>query len=231
MFREIKRLSFIAAIIPLNVLAQIKPIITDRPDQTESPFTVPIKHFQIETGFIFEHTNEFTKSFVYPTILSKYGLTDNFELRLITDISNTKNTDETVGGLNPVMVGFKINITAEKGIVPTTSFIGHLSVPALATEKLKTTYYAPSFRFTMQHTLSNRLSLGYNFGEEFDGETAKPVFVYTLTTDYAIAEDFSAYIELYGFALQKAKPDHRFDAGLAYLFQQNILIDVSGGFG
>jgi hypothetical protein len=226
-----KKIFVILGIFPMRVLAQTNPIITDRPDQTESPFIVPVKHFQVETGFIFEQADTHEQSFVYPTILFKYGLTDNFELRVITNISNTKTEQEKIAGLNPVTVGFKVNILKERGIIPTTSFIGHLTIPALATEKLKATYYAPSFRFTMQHTLSKRFSLGYNFGAEFDGETAEPEFIYTLTTDYIITNKLSTYIELYGFAPQKSRADHRFDGGFAFLLQSNILIDLSAGFG
>ena len=226
-----KKLLWALVVTPVHVFSQISPIITDRPDQTESPFTVPAKHFQAETGFIFEHANDHERSFVYPTILFKYGLTDNFELRLVTNVTSTRTEGETVSGLNPVEVGFKVNLLKEKGIIPTTSFIGHLSIPAFATDKLKATYYAPSFRFTMQHTLASKLSLGYNLGVEFDGETAEPEFIYTLTTDYIITDKLSTYIELYGFAPQKSKADHRFDGGFAFLLQNNILVDLSGGFG
>src|SRR5438093_7206400 len=170
-----KKLLILFVLIPGYAMTQPREIITDRPDQTESPFTVPVKHFQTETGFVFEKADAQTHSFVYPTILFKYGVNNFFELRLITDFSNTKSENERITGINPVIIGFKINITQEKGIIPTTSFIGHLSIPALATGKLKTTYYAPEFRFTMQHTLSDKLSLGYNLGAEFDGETAEPV--------------------------------------------------------
>jgi len=226
-----KKILIMALMFPIHAMAQPGEIITDRPDQTESPFTVPVKHFQMETGFMFEKTDAHTHSFVYPTILFKYGVNNFFELRLITDFSNTKSESERITGLNPVIIGFKVNIAQEKGIIPTTSFIGHLSIPALATGKLKTTYYAPEFRFTMQHTLSDKLSLGYNLGAEFDGETAEPVFIYTLTTDYVITDKLGSYLEVYGFAPQKSKPNHRFDAGFFYLLHSNISVDLSGGFG
>src|SRR5262245_41988755 len=142
MFRVIKKLLCGLIFLPFQVFSQTDPIITDRPDQTESPFIVPARHFQAETGFIFEHANDNERSFVYPTVLSKYGLGGNFELRLVTNIINTQTEKETVAGLTPVAVGFKVNIVKEKGIIPTTSFIGHLSIPTFAAEKLKATYYA-----------------------------------------------------------------------------------------
>jgi hypothetical protein len=209
----------------------ITPIQTDRPDQTECPFIVPKNHFQMETGFLFERTDKDTRSFANPSVLFKYGLNKNFELRLITEFTTIESRQSTISGLNPVTVGFKVNISQEKGILPTTSFIGHLTIPHLASKNFTSTYAAPAFRFTMQHTLSEKFALGYNLGTEWEGETAVPTFIYTLTTGYSITSKIGSYIELYGFAPQTSSADHRFDCGLNYLLRNNVLIDISGGFG
>jgi len=210
---------------------EIAPIQTDRPDQTECPFTVPVRHFQMETGFSFERINKEDKSFAHPSVLYKYGISNFVELRLITEFITEKIRGKNTGGLQPVTLGFKTNIAKEKGLLPVISFIGHLTIPFFATQKFKATYYAPAFRFTMQHTLSKKLSLGYNLGAEWDGETAIPAFIYTVTTGYAISDKVGTYAELYGFAPQKSTADHRFDCGISYLLKTNMLIDISGGFG
>ncbi len=49
-------------------------IETDRPDQTESPYTVPKKWFQSETGFNIENEKDGSKTFIHPTMLNKYGI-------------------------------------------------------------------------------------------------------------------------------------------------------------
>jgi hypothetical protein len=83
----------------------------------------------------------------------------------------------------------------------------------------------------MQHGLSDRVSLGYNLGAEWDGETADPIFIYTLTTGFSLTEKIGAYTELYGFAPQHARADHRADLGFTFLLKQNMMFDISGGFG
>lgn len=206
------------------------PIQTDRPDQTETPYTVPAKHFQMETGVSFEQTDPEIQSYTDPTILFKYGLNDHFELGLITEFATLK-ARETTSGLTPITLRFKEKITDEKGLLPITSFIGYLTVPNWASKEFKSTYLAPAFRFTMQHTLSQKFSIGYNLGAEWNGETPEPAFIYTLTTGYSISEKIGAYAEVYGFAPQKSKPDHRFDCGLNYLVKENMLLDLSGGVG
>jgi len=212
--------------------AQDLPSIqTDRPDQTECPFITPVHYFQFENGFSYEKVNGNSKGIVAPTILTKYGINDHFELRLITEYSFEENNSNKISGISPVLIGFKARLLEEKGLIPTTSFIGHLGLPKAASSELKATYYSPEFRFTMQHTLSEKQTLSYNLGAEWNGETPEPTFIYTLTTGYSFTEKIGGYIEFYGFIPQIEKPDHRFDAGLTYLFNPNHQLDVSGGFG
>jgi hypothetical protein len=212
--------------------AQDLPSIqTDRPDQTETPSTVPTNYIQLENGFSYEKKSHNSSEIIAPTILTRLGINDHFELRLITEYAFDKNDSGNISGIYPVLIGFKARLFEEKGIIPITSFIGHIGIPKLASPEFKANYYFPEFRFTMQHTISKKQSLSYNIGAEWNGETAEPSFVYTLTTGYSITDRIGGYIELYGSVPQIEKPDHRFDAGLTYLFNPNHQLDISGGFG
>ncbi|MFM9989473.1 transporter [Flavobacterium sp.] len=210
---------------------ELPSIQTDRPDQTECPFITPINYFQFENGFSFEKKNDNINEIVMPTILTRFGINDHFEIRLVTEYIINKNYSEKISGVNPVLIGFKTRLFEEKGVIPLTSFIGHIGIPKLASPNYKATYFAPDFRFSMQHTISEKQSLSYNLGAEWNGETAEPTFVYTLTTGYSLTEKIGIYFELYGFVPQIEKPDHRFDAGVTYLINSNHQLDVSSGFG
>ncbi len=89
----------------------------------------------------------------------------------------------------------------------------------------------PEFRFVMQHSLTEKVSLSYNLGAEWDGFTPEPTFIYTLATGFGLTEKLGAFVELYGFAPQEDKSDHRFDGGLTYLVSHDFMVDVSGGAG
>lgn len=218
--------------VSIIVNAQNLPSIqTDRPDQTECPFIVPVNYFQFENGFVYQKTDSNSDKIVVPNVLLKFGINDHFELRLITEYLINRDNNEKISGINPVLIGFKTRLFEEKGIVPTTSFIAHLTIPKLASSSYKTQFYAPEFRFTMQHTISEKQSLSYNIGTEWNGENAEPTFIYTLTTGYSLSKKISGYIEFYGFIPQLEKPDHRFDGGFNYLFNPNHQLDISGGFG
>lgn len=208
-----------------------EPIQTDRPDQTETPSLTPFHRFQVETGFSYEKTNENSSTWVLPTILWKYGLSDNFELRLITEWQQNDFRSNTTNGITPVLLGCKIKISEENGWFPQTSIIGHLGFPTLASSVYKTDFFAPEFRFVMQHTLSEKLSFSYNLGAEWNGTTPETTFIYTTALGYSISEKIGCYAEIYGFAPEKETANHNFDGGFTYLLSSDFMFDVSGGFG
>jgi hypothetical protein len=214
--------------IPDNVFGQdLIPIQLDRPDQTECPFITPRKYIQVENGFNIEQSENGVKNFSFPTSLWKYGINDKLEIRLITELT----TENKLTGLKPITIGFKTSLLEEKGIIPKTSFIGHIKTSKLGTKAFQTSYIAPSFRFTMQHTLSKKVSLAYNLGAEWDGETPNQTYLYTLTTGYSLTEKIGCYAEIYGYFQKESKADHRIDGGLTYLVSNNFMVDLSGGIG
>ena len=147
---------------------EIKPIEADRPDQTETPAIVPKGLFQVETGFSFQQNNKNNSTTFLPSTLWKYGVNGIFELRLITEFVSEMIDDQAISGINPILIGCKIKISDEKGIIPKTSFIGHVLIPKLASANFKSNYCAPEFRFVMQHTLTKKMSFSYNLGAEWD---------------------------------------------------------------
>jgi Putative MetA-pathway of phenol degradation len=207
------------------------PIEADRPDQTETPAIVPKGMFQAETGFVFQKNNLDSKTKSLPTTLWKYGVNENFELRLITEYVLEEENNSKSSGLTPVYVGFKVKLLDEKGIVPKTSFIAHMSLPNVASKQYKTEFYAPEFRFVMQHNLTEKVSLSYNLGAEWDGFSAEPTFIYTLTSGFSVTEKLGAYIEFFGFAPQNDIANHSFDGGFTFLINHNFMLDLSSGVG
>jgi hypothetical protein len=227
-------LASVISILCLTVInsQNLDPIATDRPDQTECPFIVPKGYIQAENGLVYEKISQKNVALAHPSVLWKYGISEKLEFRLITEImsENAINQPNSIG-LTPITVGFKTKLADENGVFPLMSFIGHLGIPSWASPEFKTNYFAPNFRFTMQHTLSEKLILAYNLGAEWDGETPNTTFIYTLTSGFSVTKKLGVYLELYGFAPQKLSADHRFDGGFTYLINPNIMVDVSGGFG
>lgn len=106
-----------------------------------------------------------------------------------------------------------------------------MSLPNAATTNRKTEFFAPEFRFVMQHTVTEKMSFSYNLGAEWNGFTAEPTFIYTLATGYTLSNKLGSYIELFGFIPQIEKPMHSFDGGITYLITDDFMLDLSSGIG
>lgn len=218
-------------LISFSDLKSQESIQTDRPDQTESPAITPKNFLQIETGFLFEKQDRYSENFSHPTILWKYGVNENFELRMVTEFNSEKTETEKYSAIAPLTFGFKAKLTEEKKWFPKISFLGHLTTNKWGSKDFQTTYVAPSFRFLFQHTVSEKLSIGYNLGAEWNGENPDATGIYTLSGAYSFTEKFGGFAEFYGFLNQFQKADHRFDAGFTYLVNNDFQIDASSGFG
>lgn len=233
-----------------HIDVQDMPIATDRPNQTESSFLVPKGHFQIETGAWVEKDDDDAYSYTgntFNTTLWKYGLTQHMELRLITEYVGFKrkekatDNESSIDGFNAVTVGAKFFVCEEHGIVPKVALLTHLQVPYIGKEDFRPDHIAPSFRFLLQHTLSDRLALGYNLGAEWDGATANTTLIYTLSLAGSLVGNLSMFVEIYGFVTEQDDADgkfngdfmsdHRFDGGFTYLLTNDLQLDVSAGVG
>lgn len=231
---------FLFFAVALQAQQQVPDLVTDRPDQTESAATVP-KHFlQIETGFILENDeNEISrnKSFAYSTTLLRYGLWDNFELRLgaayLGDNVTKKNSDfsQNIDGFSPLHAGFKVKVVEEKGLRPDIAFLGGLELPFTAGSDYKPSYTAATMRFAFSHTLTDRFSLGYNLGAEWDGETAVPGYFYSVALGIGLIENLGMFVESFGTIQEAGTAQHQIDAGFTYLLTPNFQVDISGGIG
>jgi len=209
---------------------------TDRPDQTESPVITKHKYFQAEFGIHFVKEKDLT-SFIHPTVLWKYGLCKKFEFRLITEYVSEETSllipygNDVITGIAPIQIGGKLALWEEKKILPKTSVIFHVAPSKLGSKKFQTTKWAPNFVFTFQNTLSETVGLGYNFGAEWDGESNIPYWIYTLAPGFNIGEKWYGFIEVFGAVRKDEIPQHNFDCGLAYYFNDNLKIDISTGLG
>ncbi len=220
-------------------------IVTDRPDQTEAPNLTPKGWFQVEIGAQTEFdqdkiANTKSRSALYNTTLWKYGVSRNFELRLITEFAQDKfmyktltNTDTSalITGFAPITIGSKIRICEQRGVRPKISLITHLELPYFGNKAYKPTFIIPRFRFLMAHTLTERISFSYNVGGEWEDGASNATFIYTASLGFNLFKNCNMFVEAYGFEREKTKPDNRLDGGITYLLSNNVQLDVSGGVG
>ncbi len=219
--------------------SQADDISTDRPDQSESPYLMSKGYFQVETGLVYE-SDELEKDFTVttlnaPSILVKYGLFKNIELRAGLDLLNEKtkitSTSTSESGFGPLVLGTKIKMLEEKGSTPETALLLKLSVPFKETSRFQSTYLGTEFRLVMTNNLNKKFSLSYNIGAAFGEGAPGAIGIYSVSLGASLMKKLSVFGEIYGFLPQKTSPDHRFDAGLTYLIMKNVQVDASFGLG
>jgi len=235
-----KQIALITSLfLSFGLFAQ-QEMITDRPDATESPNTVPLKSIQIETGGLFvSNKNQGIKTELwnYNNTLIRFGILKNLELRLAFAVSETReglnNEDLKVvaSGFSPLVLGAKVAITEEKGLLPDIGLMIHMSFPFLASEDYKPETTGVSFRFAFAHTLSEKSSLSYNLGARWGDDSPEAAYIYTISYGYSITEKIGAYAEIYGNFPEDSSSNHSWDAGLTYLIKHNLQLDATIGSG
>ncbi len=215
-------------------------LVTDRPDQTESPTVVPKGYLQIETGAFYKDAGEDIfkqKTTTFNTTLLRYGLLDNLELRVGWDFAETKTEingielDDIASGLSPLLLGAKIAVAEEKGWLPEIGFLGHLYLPFSAGTDFKPETTGVDFRFSFAHTLNDKSSLSYNLGAAWGDDSPEAAYVYTLVYGYSITDNLGIYAELYGDMPEDSSANHLWDAGFTYLLSNSIQLDATVGSG
>jgi hypothetical protein len=242
-------------------------IETDRPRFTISPNVVPHKALQIESGFIWENDKEeiigdFPGTGIWEesyrnlsinTLLLRYGLTKNLELRLNTTFRSITMTQFEViepgpwlppnfqpsesafdpqRGISSTFIGFKTNLyTSEKLSI---GFLGHLHIPELTSGDFLqplNQQIAPEFLIPVVYSLTNNLSVAAQYGIRWDGLMPNPTSVYSLALGYSINKKLKCFIEPYGFVTVNGDELHSINGGFTYLVLDKLQFDLTGGLG
>ncbi|PKQ61998.1 hypothetical protein BZG02_13745 [Labilibaculum filiforme] len=220
------------------LIAQEKaPMVTDRPDQTESASIVTLNGFQIETGFSFERYNSDINNTTYNSTLVRYGLCEKIELRLGlaylgTNISfDGGSFDES--GFAPIVVGAKFQLNEESEGLPKLALMTTFSLPNTGANVYENKYLGADFRVNGEYSLNEAMSLGANLGVAWSGAEAgnTAVGVYTAVIGMSLSEKLGAFAELYGFLPKDGKNDHRWDAGMTYSVNEDLQLDFATGIG
>lgn len=238
------KIRVLVILITTNIAAQEnainEPLVTDRPDATEASSTVGKGVLQIETGGLYESFKEnaiTSESIVYNTSLIRYGILDNIELRLGWDFVegrtkvNNKALSNITSGFSPLLLGVKIDIAKEQKGMPEIALIGHVFPLFTASTDYRPETTGVDFRFSLSHTLSEKSSLGYNFGAQWGNDSPEATGIYTLAYGYSITDKLGFYVELYGEIPEDNKARHFWDGGVTYLLNNDIQLDAYTGSG
>jgi len=216
------------------------PLVTDRPDRTESAITVPQKTFQIESGFNFgwdENEGYSTKELGFNGTLLRYGILKRFEARVgigyagLEKLDQTTDEKTTLDGFVPLVIGFKWNILHGDGPIPTIGFLSHIDIPQAASKDFNDGNVLHNIILAGSWKLSNTFNLGFNIGSRIDWKEYNFTTLYTTSLGINLAKWLGAFVEFYGFLPAGEYSDNRFDMGFTFPVRHNLQFDISGGLG
>jgi hypothetical protein len=241
--RRSQWLSLLAMTVALGVtslpsaLAQ-EPIITDRPDYTESVETVPPGMTQIEGGYTFTQSDRHNNAQSLGELLIRTAIGSKSELRIgLNSYGVGHGENGSSYGLEDASLGAKIVLRkgAEGGGLrrPAVSLIALTTLPT-GTEDERGSHFQPTVKLCLGYTLSPRIDLGVNANYSYvnDGDDRYGEFSPSASLGYALTDRVGSFFEYYSFHPFRDQPaTYYLNTGMTYLLSDNAQLDVRVGSG
>ena len=220
-----------------------EPLVTDRPDITESSLSVGRGVWQIETSarwtrFDFGGTD--LRAWTTPTLV-RVGVAAPLELRLESPLFTAARTsengapDEEATGLSPILLGAKYHFVNGGGAVPSTGALLNVLVPS-GSGAFSIDFMGASLLVAADWDFLTSWSFGTNVGidvvEEDNGEVLSAGF-FSGALGKGVGEKTGLFLEFVGGGIGRGRIERTFivDGGMTFLLGLNAQIDVAVGGG
>lgn len=236
------KLSFLSLLIAFSPLAAIEPapreMSTDRPDTTESPYSVPAGMFQIEASF-FDYSRDANKGigsddqWIYGQINFKMGITHDSDLQVIVNShaiagESERGDSSRTTGFGDITVRYKQNLWGNDGGTTAFALMPYVTIPTHT--DVSDEAWAGGLIMPLAVSLSDRVSLGL-MGEvdlvpdaETNGYDLE--WLHSATLGISLTEKLGMYLELVGIAGQDADYQALFDTGLTFAVTESLVFDA-----
>ena len=215
-----------------------EPLITDRPDFTESVEVVPQRSIQLESGYTFTRASS-AKNHNVGEVLIRAAVLKRMELRIgINSYHISRTPAQHITGIDDGSIGMKINfINSSDNLgknIPGVGLILASSVPygsaCHSNNKMQ-----PTALLAIAKNISDRLALGTNFAYTYCNENGGRVNQYhaTITAAVSLTEKHGCYVEYYKLfpRIENIPNPGYLNGGLTYLVTGNFQFDVRLGAG
>jgi hypothetical protein len=117
------------------------------------------------------------------------------------------------------------------------SILGSITFRQIGDDAFQPTNSYPLGSLLCSHSITKKLTLGYNVGFSYNGESSDGFFIYAIYTGYYITKKLWIFLEAYGNFDHGDDPNNidystnnLGDGGICYRFRNNLQVDLSGGF-
>jgi hypothetical protein len=215
--------------------ALMREMSTDRPDTTESPYTVDAGHVQVEASFV-DYTRDndegSIEAFSVLPMNVKLGLTNQIDLQLAYEpYVHEKSENESTDGFGVTQLRLKINLWGNDGGDTAFALMPFVQFPTADDEFGGTDKVEGGLILPLAISLPNEWSLGVM--AELDAvrdaadEDYEFQFVHTATIGHAIVGELAGYIEYVGVVTTESDVDYiaLVGGGLTYGVNENVQLD------
>ena len=231
--------------------AMAEPLITDRPDFTESTDAIPAGHFQLEAGYTFTYDREHkdrVRDHTAPEFLLRIGVIDDVELRLgwqgyswtenqfvtRTRVGRRVTGEDWTDGAHDLSIGFKLKLLEQDGLVPHFGILASMNIP-VGSDVVSPGDVEPGAILLWAYDLTDEVALAGNVGFASLNDAGERFFQTSASISLAVAltERLGGYVEYYGLYPNAEDSDaaHTLNCGLTFLINNNFQIDwrIGGG--
>lgn len=229
--------------------ALLREMSTDRPDKTESAYTVDAGHFQIEMDLVsYTHDHDTaagadlkSDSFAVAPVNLKVGLLNQVDLQLMLDTYNWVRISDRgavtrQSGFGDVTTRLKINCWGNDSGPTALALMPFVKFPTsqdgLGNNAIEGGLIIP-LAVELPHGWSMGLMTEFDFMQDADGAGHHPEFINSVTFGHGIVGRLSGYLEFFSqvSADQEAPWIGTVDLGLTYRLTDNLQLDAGVNLG
>ena len=226
----------LAAMTAAAAVADDDPLVTDRPDFTESAVTVTRGRTQIELGYTFTELGDLEQE-TLGELLVRIGWTEIVEIRLgVGSWARVTGPGVDVSGTTDLSVGCKIRLSdplpAGSGL-PQVALLLATTLPS-GSEAFSNQDAQPSATLALAWELDDKTSLGSNVGYARLGESGDRFgeISASLSLGRSLSDRLNGYVEVYALNRQEGRGDDQFlNAGFTWALSEDSQLDIRAGTG
>lgn len=224
---------------------KLRDMSTDRPDKTESPYTVDAGRFQIETDLVaYTHDRRdgiTTRAFDVMPFNLKIGLTDSSDLQLVYGAfshvrTSGRGVSETERGFGDLVVRYKQNLWGNDGGKTAFAVMPFVKIPTNNVAGLNDDVEG-GIIVPLAVDLGNGMGLGLMTEVDFlkaeSGGGYEPTFVNSATVSFELTQRLGMYVEAFveRSAESGAETIVTFDTGFTYAVTDHLQLDAGVNIG
>jgi hypothetical protein len=231
----------------------MREMATDRPDKTESAYSVDAGHFQLEMDLVTygrdryntDRINATAEAWSVGPVNLKLGVLNDVDVQVVIepytwtrveDRSQRPSTVERRSGFGDVTLRSKVNLAGNDGGKLAFALLPYLKLPTnqddLGNNSVEGGLILP-LEYELPAGFGAAINTGFEIARDEEGSGHHPQFINTLAVGRDLIGALSSYIEFWSLVSTERDSDWlgSFDIGFNYLFTPDLKLDFGVNIG